>query len=36
MNLICFINGTQLSSGVKVGEVKQDTKEAFRSFEALF
>ncbi len=26
----------QLPSGVKVGEVKQDTKDAFRSFEALF
>lgn len=26
----------QLPSGVKVGEVKQVTKEAFRSFEALF
>lgn len=26
----------QLPSGVKVGEVKQDTKKALRSFEALF
>ena len=33
---MCFINDTQLSRSVKVGGVKQDTNEAFRSFEALF